>query len=101
MHVLISGGCGFIGSNFVKLLLGSRPAWRLTVLDALSCAGNLAALREVARAVAPWSRLVAPARALGSSSSISPFLEINQLCSPCMILTGNEVLLVAPSDGSG
>jgi dTDP-glucose 4,6-dehydratase len=40
MHLLLSGGCGFIGSNFVRFLLGSRPGWRITNLDALTYSGN-------------------------------------------------------------
>jgi dTDP-glucose 4,6-dehydratase len=47
MHMVISGGCGFIGANFVKRLLADRPEWRMTVVDALTYAGNLATLRDV------------------------------------------------------
>jgi dTDP-glucose 4,6-dehydratase len=39
--VLVTGGAGFIGSNFVRFALGERPDWRLVVLDALTYAGNL------------------------------------------------------------
>ncbi len=39
--VLVTGGAGFIGSNFVRLALESRPEWRVVVLDALTYAGNL------------------------------------------------------------
>jgi len=38
--VLITGGCGFIGSNFVRLLLAERPDWRVINLDALTYSGN-------------------------------------------------------------
>ncbi|MDY0062231.1 MAG: dTDP-glucose 4,6-dehydratase [Myxococcota bacterium] len=47
MHLLVTGGCGFIGSAFVAWLRRERPAWRLTVVDALTYAGrreNLAGL---------------------------------------------------------
>lgn len=43
-NVLITGGAGFIGSNFVYLVLKRRPDWRVTVLDALTYAGNLSNL---------------------------------------------------------
>ena len=44
--VLITGAAGFIGSNFVHYLLRERPDWQLTVLDALTYAGNLENLSE-------------------------------------------------------
>lgn len=43
---LITGGAGFIGSNFVRLLSAARPA-RLVVLDALTYAGNLASIADL------------------------------------------------------
>ncbi|MGW8158733.1 MAG: dTDP-glucose 4,6-dehydratase [Desulfoprunum sp.] len=39
--VLVTGGCGFIGANFVRLLRDRRPDWRLINLDRLTYAGNL------------------------------------------------------------
>jgi glucose-1-phosphate thymidylyltransferase len=47
MHLLVTGGCGFIGSNFVRLVQQERPDWRITVLDALTYAGNLANLADL------------------------------------------------------
>jgi dTDP-glucose 4,6-dehydratase len=38
--ILITGGAGFIGSNFVYYVLKNRPDWEITVLDALTYAGN-------------------------------------------------------------
>jgi dTDP-glucose 4,6-dehydratase len=38
--ILVTGGCGFIGSNFVRLL-SADPSWRVVNLDALTYAGNL------------------------------------------------------------
>jgi dTDP-glucose 4,6-dehydratase len=48
MHVLVTGGAGFIGSNFVRHALGVDDAVRVTNLDALTYAGNLASLTDVA-----------------------------------------------------
>jgi dTDP-glucose 4,6-dehydratase len=39
--VLVTGGAGFIGSNFTRLALETRLDWRVVVLDALTYAGNL------------------------------------------------------------
>src|SRR5258708_37815436 len=47
MRILITGGCGFIGSNFVRLLLGARKTWDLVNLDALTYAGNPENLSDV------------------------------------------------------
>lgn len=44
MRVLITGGAGFIGSNFVLRACALRPDWRVTVLDALTYAANPASL---------------------------------------------------------
>ena len=43
-RVLVTGGAGFIGSNFVRHLLQSDPAVRIVTLDALTYAGRLANL---------------------------------------------------------
>ena len=44
MRVLITGGAGFIGSNFVHLTAATRPDVHLTVLDAFTYAGDRASL---------------------------------------------------------
>lgn len=43
-RVLVTGGAGFIGSNFVTKTLRDRPELEITVLDSLTYAGNLANL---------------------------------------------------------
>lgn len=47
MKVLVTGGCGFIGSNFVLHMLNQYPDYRITNLDALTYAGNPDNLEEV------------------------------------------------------
>lgn len=45
---LVTGGAGFIGSNFVRYVLRSRPQAQVRVLDKLTYAGNLENLADVA-----------------------------------------------------
>ncbi|GAA3589033.1 dTDP-glucose 4,6-dehydratase [Klugiella xanthotipulae] len=47
MRVLVTGGAGFIGSNFVHWTLAHRPEVSITVLDALTYAGNRSSLASV------------------------------------------------------
>jgi len=44
MKLIVTGGAGFIGSNFVHYVYRERPDWHITVLDALTYAGNKANL---------------------------------------------------------
>jgi len=46
--ILVTGAAGFIGSNFVRLLLDRRPEGRVIALDALTYAGNLENLADCA-----------------------------------------------------
>ncbi len=39
-HLLVTGGSGFIGSNFIRFVLSERPNYRITNLDCLSYSGN-------------------------------------------------------------
>lgn len=45
MKMIITGGAGFIGSNFVHYIYNERPDWQITVLDALTYAGNILNLK--------------------------------------------------------
>jgi len=45
---LVTVGCGFIGSNFVRLVLAERPDWEVVNLDKLTYAGRLENLADVA-----------------------------------------------------
>ncbi len=47
-NILVTGGCGFIGSNFVRFCLEQCPGVRLVNLDKLTYAGNLANLDDIA-----------------------------------------------------
>lgn len=46
-NILITGGAGFIGSNFVRFLLEAEPEVRVINLDALTYAGSLENLRDL------------------------------------------------------
>ena len=45
--MLVTGGCGFIGSNFIHLVARTRPDWRVVNLDLLTYAGNLNNLEAI------------------------------------------------------
>ncbi|MFH1549002.1 MAG: dTDP-glucose 4,6-dehydratase [Planctomycetota bacterium] len=46
MKLLVTGGCGFIGSNFIHYILRTRRDWEILNLDALTYAGNLENLKD-------------------------------------------------------
>jgi dTDP-glucose 4,6-dehydratase len=46
MRILVTGGAGFIGSNFVRRIMTEHPDYEVYVLDALTYAGNLENLAE-------------------------------------------------------
>ena len=45
--IIVTGGAGFIGSNFVFHMLGKYPDYRIVCLDKLTYAGNLSTLKDV------------------------------------------------------
>ncbi len=47
IEVLVTGGAGFIGSNFVRYALSTHEDWRVTTLDKLTYAGRLENLHDV------------------------------------------------------
>jgi dTDP-glucose 4,6-dehydratase len=47
IEVLVTGGAGFIGSNFVHHALATHPDWHITTLDKLTYAGRLENLEDV------------------------------------------------------
>jgi dTDP-glucose 4,6-dehydratase len=49
--ILITGGAGFIGSNFVKMMLEKHPNYNIINLDVLTYAGNLENLSDVDKAL--------------------------------------------------
>ena len=46
MKILVTGGAGFIGSNFIYYMLEKHPGYKIVCLDALTYAGNLETLEE-------------------------------------------------------
>ncbi|MBQ2615442.1 MAG: GDP-mannose 4,6-dehydratase, partial [Synergistaceae bacterium] len=47
MKIIVTGGAGFIGSNFIFHMLKSHPEDKIICIDKLTYAGNLATLKEV------------------------------------------------------
>lgn len=47
MKILVTGGCGFIGSNFIHYLLDKRPGVKIINLDLLTYSGNPENLKSI------------------------------------------------------
>lgn len=47
MTIIVTGGAGFIGSNFAFHILDKRPSYRIVCLDKLTYVGNLSTLKSV------------------------------------------------------
>lgn len=47
MNIIVTGGAGFIGGNFVHYMLGRYPEYRIVCVDSLTYAGNLETLAPV------------------------------------------------------
>ena len=47
MTIIVTGGAGFIGSNFIFYMVNRYPKYRLVCLDTLTYAGNLSTLKPV------------------------------------------------------
>lgn len=47
MKLLVAGGAGFIGSNFIRFVLNHHPDWEVINLDKLTYAGNLDNLSDI------------------------------------------------------
>lgn len=45
-NILVTGGAGFIGSNFVYYMLKKHPDYRIVCIDSLTYAGNLSTLKD-------------------------------------------------------
>ena len=48
MKLVVTGGAGFIGSNFIRYMLARYPRYSIRNLDKLTYSGNLHTLRDVA-----------------------------------------------------
>src|SRR3954465_6181849 len=46
VEILVTGGAGFIGSNFVRYALSAHEDWRVTTLDKLTYAGRIENLHD-------------------------------------------------------
>lgn len=47
MKILVTGGAGFIGSNFIRYILTKYPEYEVVCIDKLSYAGNLSSLKPI------------------------------------------------------
>ena len=47
MNILVTGGAGFIGGNFVHYMVNKYPMYKILVIDKLTYAGNMETLESV------------------------------------------------------
>ena len=47
MKIFVTGGAGFIGSNFIRYIIDLHPDWEITNFDKLTYAGNLENLKDI------------------------------------------------------
>ena len=45
--IFVTGGAGFIGSNFCCYIYKNHPAWNIIILDALTYAGNIENIKDI------------------------------------------------------
>ena len=47
MTIIVTGGAGFIGSNFIFYMMGKHPTYKIICIDKLTYAGNLSTLEPI------------------------------------------------------
>lgn len=47
MNIIVTGGAGFIGGNFIHYMMAEHPEDRIICVDCLTYAGNLSTLQPV------------------------------------------------------
>ena len=55
---MVTGGAGFIGTNFIRYILAMRPDWHVVNLDLLTYAGNLANFKDFSTSLAQRHRFI-------------------------------------------
>jgi dTDP-glucose 4,6-dehydratase len=75
-RLLVTGGAGFIGANFVHYWLSAHPGDRIVVLDALTYAGNLASL-DAARGHPEFNFVHGDIRTAGLAATLLQKHDIN------------------------
>ncbi len=74
-HLLVTGGAGFIGSELVRTILARRDGTRITVLDKLTYAGNLANLAAVEQDPEQASRFSFVLGDIADPAAVAPLAE--------------------------
>lgn len=75
MNIIVTGGAGFIGSNFVFHMLKKYPDYRIICLDKLTYAGNLSTLAPVMDALADK-----PLPVYGEGLNVRDWLYVEDHC---------------------
>ena len=103
MKLLVTGGAGFIGSNFVHYMLEKHPDYEIVNLELLTYAGNLESLNDVEKSVTDNADAVGGVqttlkdynawfRFLAQTSTQNAGLVIGESSSPIQMKLENDVL---------
>jgi dTDP-glucose 4,6-dehydratase len=74
-HLLVTGGAGFIGSEFVRRVLGRRDGTRVTVIDKLTYAGNRTNLRPIEDDPEMAARLAFVVGDIADAQAVAPLVR--------------------------
>ena len=90
MNLLVTGGCGFIGSNFIEHVINKKQIYKLVNVDCLSYAGSLDNTKKVYKNFSLHSRL----KNFGTNK-----IDVIVIKHASMILTKDRSLLIKTLGG--
>ena len=85
MTIIVTGGAGFIGSNYIFYLLAKHPEDRIICLDKLTYAGNLSTLASVMDKPPPPRIMHTTSSSESLASSSRAARTVDSVSDPCIL----------------